>query len=300
VRGVSFDVRRGELFALLGTNGAGKTSTLEVLEGIARATTGNVRTFGHDPHDGRRLIRHRIGIMLQDGGFPSDLTVVETARMWAGTLSDPRPVDEAMELVDLRHRADVAVKQLSGGERRRLDLAVAILGRPELLFLDEPTAGLDPESRQRTWDLVRQLLHAGTTVVLTTHYLGEAEELADRIAIMHRGRIVSTGTPAEVVAAAPARVSFTLPVGVCEPVPSLPGALATRDGGDASVGRRVVVETADVQLTLAALLQWATAQGLVLEHLDARSASLEQVFLDIAADHHTDRAAEVLHPGAAA
>src|ERR1035437_2073741 len=171
VRGVTFSVRRGELFALLGTNGAGKTSVMEVLEGLAPPAQGAVRVLGCDPCRERALVRRRMGIMLQEGGFPPDLTVAETGRMWAGTLSAPRPVAEALGLVSLGHRAGVAVRSLSGGERRRLDLAMAILGRPEVLFLDEPTTGLDPESRHRTWLLIRELLAAGTTVVLTTHYL---------------------------------------------------------------------------------------------------------------------------------
>ena len=281
VRGISLSVRRGELFALLGTNGAGKTSALEVLEGLARPTSGVVRVLGRDPYRDRRLVRPRIGIMLQEGGFPGDLTVAETGRLWAGTLTWSRPVAEALDLVDLGHRAGVAVKQLSGGERRRLDLAVAVLGRPEVLFLDEPTAGLDPESRRRTWRLVRELLVLGTTVVLTTHYLEEAEELADRLAILHQGRILRSGTPAEVAASQPARISFTPPEGTAEAVPDLPGALGG-DGGDGRTGRRVVVRTRDLQLTLTALLGWASARGVALPDLDARSASLEEAFLAVA------------------
>jgi ABC-2 type transport system ATP-binding protein len=276
VRGVGFSVRRGELFALLGTNGAGKTSTLEVLEGLAPPTSGTVRVLGHDPFRARRLVRPRTGIMLQEGGFPADLTVTETARMWAGTLAAPRPVEEALELVDLRQRARVRVRQLSGGERRRLGLAMAILGRPEVLFLDEPTAGLDPESRQGTWRLLGRLLESGTTVLLTTHYLQEADELADRLAIMHRGRIVRTGTPAEVAATQPARICFELPAGTREPVPDLPGAVA----GNSSRGTVLVTE--DLQQTLTALLDWANQRGVRLHDLTARSASLEEAFLAIA------------------
>jgi ABC-2 type transport system ATP-binding protein len=289
VRGVSFSVRRGELFALLGTNGAGKTSTLEVLEGLALPTSGVVRVLGHDPYRGRRLVRPRIGMMLQEGGFPADLTVAETGRMWAGTLTSSRPVTEALDLVDLRHRADVGVKQLSGGEKRRLDLAVAILGRPEVLFLDEPTAGLDPESRRRTWRLVRDLLESGTTVVLTTHYLHEAEELADRLAILHQGRIVRTGTPAEVAASQPARISFTLPADTREPVPDLPGAVGTA-AKERGAGRSTVVQTRELQRTLTALLGWASSRGVELLYLDARSASLEEAFLAVAgsSSEHTD------------
>jgi ABC-2 type transport system ATP-binding protein len=218
----------------------------------------------------RRLVRPRMGIMLQDAGFPGDLNVTETGRLWAGTLTSPRSVEEALEVVDLRRRARVGVKQLSRGRSARLDLALALLGRPGILFLDEPTAGLDPESRARTWRLVGRLLTSGLTVVLTTHYLGEAEELADRIAILHQGRIVRTGTPAEVTAAQPAHISFVLPPDAPEPVPDLPGAV----GGESWNRGAFVVSTTDLQQTIAALLAWASARGLALEGLNARPACL--------------------------
>jgi len=277
VRGVTFSVRRGELFALLGTNGAGKTSTMEVLEGLAPPARGTVRVLGRDPYRERARVRHRMGIMLQEGGFPADLTVAETGRMWAGTLAAPRPVAEALDLVGLGHRARVAVRSLSGGERRRLDLAMAILGRPEVLFLDEPTTGLDPESRHRAWLLIRELLGSGTTVVLTTHYLEEAAELADRLAIMHQGRIARLGTPAQVAASQPARVSFELPEGWREPVPEMTGTRAS------VTGRRVLLQSDDLQQTLTALLGWASSRELALSALDARPASLEEAFLAVAA-----------------
>jgi ABC-2 type transport system ATP-binding protein len=185
VRGITFSVGRGEVFALLGTNGAGKTSTVELLEGLAPATGGRVRVLGHDPYAERAAVRPHMGVMLQEGGFPSELTVAETTRMWADCTSGARPVDEALDLVGLTRRSGVRVKQLSGGEKRRLDLALALLGHPEVLFLDEPTTGLDAEGRQDTWRVVRELRDAGTTVLLTTHYLEEAEGLADRLAILH-------------------------------------------------------------------------------------------------------------------
>ncbi|AEV84710.1 multidrug ABC transporter ATPase [Actinoplanes sp. SE50] len=280
VRDVSFSVQRGELFALLGTNGAGKTSTLEVVEGQTRPNAGTVRVLGHDPHAARAAVRPRMGVMLQEGGFPADLTVVETARMWAGTLAVPRPVSEALALVGLDHRTAVRTKQLSGGERRRLDLALALLGRPELLVLDEPTTGLDPESRHATWQLIRGLLAEGVTILLTTHYLGEAQGLADRLAIMHRGQVVTTGSVADVVAAYPARVSFGLPAGIpVDALPELPGAHRPESGA----GGQVTVHTAALQATLTALLCWADQRGVVLAGLDARSASLEEAFLSIAA-----------------
>ncbi|MFI5771838.1 ABC transporter ATP-binding protein [Streptomyces sp. NPDC051658] len=275
VAGVSFSVARGELFALLGTNGAGKTSTVELLEGLARPDAGTVRVLGHDPFRERAAVRPRIGVMLQEGGFPSDLTVTETVRMWAGCTSGARPTAEALDLVGLAHRARVRVKQLSGGERRRLDLALALLGRPEVLFLDEPTTGLDAEGRRDTWELVRELRDGGTTVLLTTHYLEEAETLADRLAIMHRGRIVAAGTTAEVTAARPARIRFELPEGV--PAAWLPLGLRA-----AAEDRRIEIRTHRLQESLDELLTWARESDVRLLGLDARSASLEEAFLDIA------------------
>src|SRR6478752_1462106 len=245
VRGVSFSVRRGELFALLGTNGAGKTSLLEVVEGLAPASSGTVRVLGRDPLRDRRVVRPRIGIVLQDSGFPVDLTVTEMARMWAGTLTAPRPVGEALDMVDLGHRARVGVRQLSGGERRRLDLALAELGRPEVLFLDEPTSGLDPASRQGVWRLLRDLLDGGATILLSTHHMDEAGSLADRLAIMHQGRVVRSGTPTEVAGGQPARISFGWPPGVVPPLPVLPGGVTVEParGG-------VLLRTGDLQLTM--------------------------------------------------
>src|SRR4051812_3900237 len=191
--GGPFLVGRGGLFAPAGTNGAGKTSTVELIEGLAPPAGGHVRVLGHDPYTERRAVRPRIGVMLQEGGFPAELTVAETVRMWAGCTSGARPVGEALEMVGLTGRGKVRVKQLSGGEKRRLDLALALLGRPEVLFLDEPTTGLDAEGRRETWELVRRLRADGTTVLLTTHYLEEAESLADRLAILHEGRIAAEG-----------------------------------------------------------------------------------------------------------
>ncbi|MFG2756736.1 ABC transporter ATP-binding protein [Streptomyces wuyuanensis] len=275
VSGITFSVGRGELFALLGTNGAGKTSTVELLEGLAAPSGGTVRVLGHDPYRERAAVRPRIGVMLQEGGFPSDLTAVETVRMWAGCTSGARPAGEALELVGLGGRAGVRVKQLSGGERRRLDLALALLGRPEVLFLDEPTTGLDAEGRRDTWELVRELRTAGTTVLLTTHYLEEAEGLADRLAIMHAGRIVATGTPDEVTASRPSRIRFVLPPEV--PASRLP--LTLRAAAD---GQRVEIRTRELQRSLGELLRWADESGVRLDRLDARSASLEEAFLEIA------------------
>lgn len=283
VNGISFAVPQGEIFALLGTNGAGKTSTVELLEGLAAPSAGTVRVLGHDPYRERAAVRPRIGVMLQEGGFPSDLTVAETVRMWAGCTSGARPTAEALDEVGLGSRARVRIKQLSGGERRRLDLALALLGRPEVLFLDEPTTGLDAEGRRDTWELVRALRDGGTTVLLTTHYLEEAESLADRLAIMNQGRIVLSGTPAEVTAARPARIRFVLPEGVA------PGRLPLSLKAAAD-GQRVEIRTHALQDALGELLGWAREAGVRLDGLDARSASLEEAFLEIAS--RTDDALE--------
>ncbi|MER6534799.1 ABC transporter ATP-binding protein [Streptomyces sp. 900105755] len=280
VRGVTFSVARGEIFALLGTNGAGKTSTVELLEGLAPPDGGRVRVLGHDPHRERAAVRPRTGVMLQEGGFPSELTVGETVRLWAGCTTGARPTAEALGLVGLGGRADVRVKQLSGGERRRLDLALALLGRPEVLFLDEPTTGLDAEGRRDTWELVRTLRDEGTAVLLTTHYLEEAEGLADRLAILHEGRIAAAGTPGEVTAGRPARMSFELPAGYF--LGDLPPLAAMGVCGHELDGGLVRLRTREVQRTAAAVLGWAERAGVELHRLEVRSASLEEAFLGIA------------------
>lgn len=279
---MTFSVGRGELFALLGTNGAGKTSTLELLEGLAPPASGQVSVLGHDPYRDRAAIRPRIGVMLQEGGFPSELTVRETLRMWAGCTSGARPVGEALDIVGLTRRGGVRVKQLSGGERRRLDLALALLGRPEVLFLDEPTTGLDAEGRRGTWDLVRELRDSGTTVLLTTHYLEEAEDLADRLAILHEGRIAAGGTVEEVVASQPSLISFQLPDGYF--VGDLPPLAQLGVTGHETRDRTVKLRTHELQRAATGLLLWAERERLELRGLDVRSASLEEAFLRIARD----------------
>ena len=277
VRGIDLDVAPGTVTALLGTNGAGKTSALEVVEGLARPGAGTVRVLGLDPVADRAAVRRRIGILLQRSGFSGDLTVVETLRQWASTLTRPRPVDDSLALMGLEHRADVRVSALSGGEQRRLDLACAVMGEPEVLFLDEPSTGLDPENRQRLWRLVADLREQGTAVMLCTHYLEEAEVLADRVEIMHGGRVVASGTPAALAAGHPSTIRFATPT------TGLPEGLV--DAGATRVAEEhgtTTVETDDLQRTLTALLDAAAASGLRLDALSARSASLESVFLSIA------------------
>ncbi|MFC5182285.1 ABC transporter ATP-binding protein [Actinomadura harenae] len=283
VAGVSFEVARGELFALLGTNGAGKTTTLEAVEGHRAAQSGEVRVLGRDPYRERRAVRPRLGIMLQEGGFFADLTTAETIDHWRGFVEDPRPRDELLDLAGLREQAGVRARQLSGGQKRRLDLALALTGRPEVLFLDEPTTGMDPEARHATRRTVAELVRDGLTVLLTTHYLEEAEQLADRLAIMHRGRVVASGTVAEVVGGHGDRVRFRVPPDV--PVADLPVLRGVAAGIEVDAGHATATYTLppdDLQPGVYGLLRWADERSLALPGLRVDNASLEDVFLSTA------------------
>ncbi|REE99638.1 ABC transporter ATP-binding protein [Thermomonospora umbrina] len=286
VRGLSLRVRRGELFALLGTNGAGKTTAMETIEGFRPAAAGTVRVLGRDPYRERRAVRAQAGVMLQEGGLFPDLTVAETVDLWRDLVPRPRPRAEVLEQVALADKAGVRARQLSGGQRRRLDLALAIVGRPRVLFLDEPTTGMDPEARRATWRTVRDLVADGATVLLTTHYLEEAEQLADRLAIMHRGVVEVAGTVAEVLAGHGDRISFRVPSRV--PVTELPRPAGTPPRVAVSGGAPVATYTLSgpngpgVQAALRELLDWADVERLELAGLEARSASLEDVFLRVA------------------
>ena len=277
VDGVSFHVAQGELVALLGSNGAGKTSLLEVLQGSMRANGGCVQVFGLDPIADRAAVRRRSGIMLQEAGFAKDLTVRETLVMWAGTLTAPRPVEESLAMCSLENRANIRVGSLSGGERRRLDLAMATLGRPELLFMDEPTTGLDPAVRQHTWELVRRMLDEGSTVLLTTHYMEEAEELADRILIMDKGRILTEGSVADIVSRHPCEITFT-DVEVSDVEFERLSHVVCPVSHDRGITR---VLSTDLHDTLRELLALADSRNIHLDGLNARAASLESAFLGI-------------------
>ena len=274
VRGVDLDVPTGTIVALLGTNGAGKTSTLEVIEGLAPATAGEVSVLGLDPIASRAEIRRRTGVLLQRSGFSGDLTVRETLRQWSGTLTAPRPVDEMLAMLSLEHKADTRMSALSGGEVRRVDLANALMGDPELVILDEPTTGLDPESRREVWRLVENLRERGSTVLVTTHYLEEAETLADRLEIMHAGEIVRSGTPTEIAEGHPSTISFA---GSLEVPDDLAG--VTRIAHEHG---RTTLETAALQRSVTDLMVWAAHNDVALDDFDARSPSLESVFLAIA------------------
>lgn len=275
VRGIDLTVRAGEVFALLGTNGAGKTTTLEVLSGFHRPAGGTVRVLGTDPAGRPKELRRRLGVMMQEGGFVGELTTVETLRLWQRLSSRPDDPERLLARFELRGRRDVPVAKLSGGERRRLDLALAVWGTPQLVILDEPTTGLDPESRRRAWDAIGELADAGRTVVLTTHYLEEAEELADHVAIMHSGRIAVTGTLSEITANHPARFSARIVGESPAPPPGINGELTLRrDGPDTTV----TASTDHLQDDLTLLLTWAQRNSVTLEGLRAAPASLEAVY----------------------
>jgi ABC-2 type transport system ATP-binding protein len=273
VRDLSFQVDSGELYALLGTNGAGKTSTLETVEGHRAATSGTVRVFGQDPRD-RRAVRPRIGIMLQESGFSPDLTVRESVRLIGKLTRRTDRVERLLGVVGLTDKAGTRVSQLSGGEKRRLDFATAVYGTPELVFLDEPTTGLDIQSRDDLWDAVDRLREDGSTVVLTTHYLEEAQQRADRIGLMHKGVFHREGTVSELTRALPATIRFALP----STAPELP--LPAERGADGTF----LIETRGLQKDLHLLLGWAQDHAVELRDLAAGPTRLDDVFRAIGSD----------------
>jgi len=292
VRGVSFAVARGEVFCLLGPNGAGKTTTTEILEGHRRATSGRVDVLGFDPARVDRGLRARIGVVLQDTALPAELTALEVLRMHARWYPRPRKARELLELVGLADRAGARVNALSGGQRRRLDLAVGLVGDPEVLFLDEPTTGFDPSARRRSWATIRALCESGRTVVLTTHFMDEAQALADRVAVMAAGRIVAQGTPDELGGrdTAPAQIRFTLP-----------GDAALADLPDLGAGVTVAApEPGAVEISAPhgvaaahALTGWALERGLELRGFAVSQPTLEDVYLSLTTDHADQREPEL-------
>ncbi|MDX1690082.1 MAG: ATP-binding cassette domain-containing protein [Acidimicrobiia bacterium] len=280
VDGISFEVSEGEVFALLGPNGAGKTTTVEILEGHRRRDGGGVRVLGVDPESGGRAFRERIGIVLQSSGIEGELTARETVELFAPMYPDPRGVDEVLEIVELTEKADDRVKTYSGGQQRRLDLALGIVGRPDLIFLDEPTTGFDPSARRRSWSTIDNLRSLGTTILLTTHYMDEAQALADRVAVIARGRIVAEGTPDTLGGRADAAslVRFGLPAGLG------PGDLPAGIGAvEAGSGRYEITATAPTE-TVHRLSGWAVEQGIELVGLEVTRPSLEDVYLELTED----------------
>ncbi len=258
VTGISFEIPAGEVFGLLGPNGAGKTTTVEILEGYRERDGGEVRVLGHDPQRAGGDFRERIGVVLQSSELYPTFTVEECLRLFAGYYERPRDVAEVMKLVGLEGKRDGRVKTLSGGQKRRLDLGVALVGDPEVLFLDEPTTGFDPAARRTAWEMIRSLRELGKTILLTTHYLDEAEQLSDRVAVLNAGRIVASGTPAE-----------------------LTGSTRTTEIRYRRDGREVIVETDEPTRVLHELTGEALARGEELEGLQLRRPTLEEVYLSL-------------------
>jgi ABC-2 type transport system ATP-binding protein len=278
VRGIDLDVGTGEVFALLGPNGAGKTTSVEIMEGFRSRDAGSVSVLGHDPADGERAFKARIGIVLQETGIDPYLTVAETIDQYRDVFPQPRNRDEIIEVVGLQEKARARVSKLSGGQKRRLDVAIGLAGDPELLFLDEPTTGFDPSARRNAWQMIKNLQALGKTVFLTTHYMDEAQYLADRVAIIARGEIVAEGPPEALTAAEGGIiVTFRLPSGA----PELPEQLHA----DATVLNGVVRLTpAEPMRVLHELTGWALKQGIELEQLSVFRPSLEDVYLQLTAE----------------
>ena len=274
VAGIDFDIFRGEVFALLGPNGAGKTTTVEILEGYRARNSGEVSVLGYDPGRERAHLKKRIGVMLQSTGVEPYLTVHEIVRMYASFYPHPRAVDEVIDLVGLTAKADERAIRLSGGQQRRLDMAIALAGDPELLFLDEPTTGFDPSARREAWDVVKNLASLGKTVVLTTHFMDEAEYLADRVLVIANGRIIAEGAPSTLGFRdrAKVRVRYRIPAGSVPP-PGLGGSV----GPDGFV--EVSVDNAVTEVHR--LLQWAIDEHVDLDGLEVTRPSLESVYLSL-------------------
>ena len=258
VRGIDFDLRAGEVFGLLGPNGAGKTTTVEILVGYRRRDAGEVRVLGADPERAERTWRGRIGVVPQSGDLFPNLTVIEHLELFAGYYEQPRSPEQVLTLVGLEEKRGSKTRTLSGGQRRRLDLGVALVGDPELLFLDEPTTGFDPSARRAAWETIRSLRSLGKTILLTTHYIDEAQQLADRVAVLRRGEIVASGTPAELIAQAPSTV------------------IRYRRNGE-----EVAVETEDPVQVLHELTGQAIRDGIDLAGLEVHRPTLEEVYLSL-------------------
>jgi ABC-2 type transport system ATP-binding protein len=258
VRGISFDIASGEIFGLLGPNGAGKTTTVEILEGYRERDAGSVTVLGADPARASDSWREQIGVVLQSSAMYQTLSVAESLALFAGYYERPRDVDEVIQLIGLEEKRDAHVRTLSGGQRRRLDLGLALVGDPDLLFLDEPTTGFDPQARRRAWESISSLRSLGKTILLTTHYLDEAERLCDRVAVLRDGRIAALGRPGELTGALP------------------PTEIRYRQNG-----RDVVLRTEEPTRLLNELTQKALAEGHELEALEVRRPSLEEVYLSL-------------------
>jgi len=277
VKGVDLTIEAGQVFAILGPNGAGKTTTVEILEGYRSRTAGKVSVLGVDPGSPSRSWRERIGIVLQESEQTAMLTVRETLAMYAGYYPHPRSVDETIQLVGLSSKSDTRAGRLSGGQKRRLDVGLALIGNPDLIFLDEPTTGFDPEARREAWDVIASMRDLGKTIVLTTHYMEEAQRLADQIAVFADGEIVAQGTPNEIGGREelPSRIEFTLPTRIAgTDLPPEFRAAARADG-------RVSLDTTDPTRSIHELTGWALEVGVQLDDLTVARPSLEDIYLKL-------------------
>jgi ABC-2 type transport system ATP-binding protein len=275
VRDIDLRVSEGEVLAMLGPNGAGKTTTVEILEGYRARDAGHVSVLGMDPWTAGAELRRRVGIVLQSCGFDPYLTVAEILRMYAGFYPAPRKVDEVVALVGLEEKAGNRVRSLSGGQQRRLDVGLALIGDPELLFLDEPTTGFDPSARRHAWAIVRDLCSLGKTVLLTTHYMDEAQALADRIVVIRDGRIVAEGTPDQIGGRSSGTVTIRFAID--------DGGIALPEGFDAGQrdGEAIVVRTTDPVPVLHRLTSWSLEHGVEIRNLSVTPPSLEDVYLEL-------------------
>jgi ABC-2 type transport system ATP-binding protein len=279
VKGIDLEVRAGEIFAFLGPNGAGKTTTVEILEGYRSRNGGEVSVLGSDPASAKRSWRERIGIVLQECRLTPELTVSEAVEQYAGYYANARDVDETVALVGLRDKADVRTSKLSGGQQRRLDVALALVGDPELLFLDEPTTGFDPAARRQAWEVIAGLRDLGKTVFLTTHYMEEAQALADRVAILAAGRVAAEGPPAQLGSDRTTRIAFRLqPKQIAELPASVRAVIETRNSSKVSLRVR------DPVPVLRDLTNWSADRHVPLEDLEVRRPSLEDVYLELTGD----------------
>jgi ABC-2 type transport system ATP-binding protein len=287
VDGLTFEVERGEVFALLGPNGAGKTTTVEILEGYRAPSAGEVRVLGLDPIRDARQLKPRIGVMLQDGGVAPSVQPLEALELFASFYAAPADPRALLALVGLEDVARTRYRALSGGQKQRVSLALALVGKPELLFLDEPTSGMDPQARRATWEIVRSLKRQGVTVLLTTHFMEEAEQLADRVAIVDRGRLVALDAPVALGQASgpPDELRFRARPGL--PVDELDSRLRLAEIREVRVGEYVAKGTID-PTTVAALAAWLAEQGTLLAELRVGRQSLEDVFLRLTADGSSD------------
>ena len=284
VRGIDFEVGKGEVFGFLGPNGAGKTTTVEILEGYRERTAGEVSVLGIDPMRATREWRTRIGLVLQECELNPLLTVAETMDLYSSFFPHPRSVDETLDLVGLGPKRDARVGSLSGGQQRRLDVGVGIVGNPELLFLDEPTTGFDPTARRDAWSMIEGLKDLGTTIVLTTHYMEEAQHLADRVVILREGRIVAEGAPDTLgdQLGRETMIRFRTFNGVADRAAEAIGGKAVVSGGQATIA------TTDPQRDLYRLLAWAEDEGITLPDLEVRRPSLEDVFLEVTSNQEAN------------